>query len=353
VRNRGSGFIFAVALVLSVPAWAASKSSDFDFADGVWKTHIRRTLRPFDSSPEVAELKGTVSVRRVWDGAHVEEIQADGPSGRWQGLTLFLFDPQSKQWTQAFAGSSSAMLASPASGEFKNGRGELYSMDTFEGRSILVRGLWSDIQRDSHRYEESYSDDGGRTWHVAFQAMLTRTTEPPLTAPSAPKEAREFDFENAAWKTRISRSMQPLSGKKDWAEYDALTDIQPIWGGQGNIVHTVGDGPRGHLELLGIRLFQPSSGQWHLWFAHPRGGLGMTPLVGEVKGGQASFYDQEEIDGRTRWVRISVKATGPNTVLSEQAFSADHGKTWETNFIARQARAAPEERPPAARQTSP
>ncbi|MBF5043315.1 hypothetical protein FGE12_13035 [Aggregicoccus sp. 17bor-14] len=340
MRNGGIGFIVAIAVLLSAPAGAASKSSDFDFADGVWKTHIRRTLHPFDAGSEVVELTGTKSMRRVWDGAHVEEIQADGPSGRWQGLTLFLFDPQTKQWTQTFASSKSAMLTASAAGGFKDGQGELYSTDTFEGRSILVRSLWSGIQPDSHRYEESYSDDGGRTWHVAFQATLTRSTEPPLTAPPAPKAARAFDFENARWKTRISRLMQPLSGKKDWAQYDATTDIQPIWGGQGNIVHIVGDGPRGHLELMGIRLFQPSSGQWHLWFAHTQGGLALPPLVGEVKGGQAALYDQEELEGRPVWVRISVKATGPDTVLSEQAFSADHGKTWETNFISRQTRAA-------------
>jgi hypothetical protein len=48
------------------------------------------------------------------------------------------------------------------------------SQDTFEGRSILVRGVWSEIKPDSHRYEESYSSDGGRTWSAAFIADLTR-----------------------------------------------------------------------------------------------------------------------------------------------------------------------------------
>jgi hypothetical protein len=67
-------------------------------------------------------------------------------------------------------------LGSPLIGEFKQGRGELYSQDTFKSRSILVRGVWSQIEPNSHRYDESYSEDGGRTWKPAFAASLTRTT---------------------------------------------------------------------------------------------------------------------------------------------------------------------------------
>jgi hypothetical protein len=33
----------------------------------------------------------------------------------------------------------------------------------------------SDIKPDSQRYEESYSDDGGKTWALSFTADLTRS----------------------------------------------------------------------------------------------------------------------------------------------------------------------------------
>jgi hypothetical protein len=61
----------------------------------------------------------------------------------------------------------------PLVGAFKDGRGEFYAQDTFHDRSVLVRGVWSDVAPDSHRYEESYSDDGGKTWMPAFIASLT------------------------------------------------------------------------------------------------------------------------------------------------------------------------------------
>jgi hypothetical protein len=92
----------------------------------------------------------------------------------WEGLTLFLYNPQTHQWSQTFANSKMGVLTPPLIGAFKDGRGELFSQDTVDGRSILVRAIWSNITANSHHFEESYSDDGGKTWAPAFIATLSR-----------------------------------------------------------------------------------------------------------------------------------------------------------------------------------
>jgi hypothetical protein len=151
---------------------------DFDFAHGSWKTHIRRLQHPLTGSNTWVELNGTVVVRKVWGGrANLEEIEADGPDGHFEGLTLFLYNPQSHQWSQTFASSSDGTLQQPAIGEFKQGRGELFDQETFNGRTILVRGTWSDITPNAHRFEQAYSDDGGKTWEPNFTANLTRESQ--------------------------------------------------------------------------------------------------------------------------------------------------------------------------------
>lgn len=148
---------------------------DFDFNFGVWRTHIRRLAHPLSGSTDSIELNGTVTVRKIWNGrAQLEEIEADGPKGHWQGLTLFLYNPQSHQWSQTFANSAMGTFAGTLTGEFKESRAELFSQDTFDGRSILVRGAWSEITPNAHRYEEAYSADGGKTWEAVFTADLTR-----------------------------------------------------------------------------------------------------------------------------------------------------------------------------------
>lgn len=148
---------------------------DFDFNFGVWKSHISRLVHPLTGSQESIELNGTVAVRKVWDGkAWLEEMEADGPKGHWEGMSVFLYNPHSHQWSQTFVNSAQGMFTGAMTGSFHDGRGELYSQDTVDGRAVLVRGTWSNIAADSHRYQEAYSTDGGKTWQTVFTADLTR-----------------------------------------------------------------------------------------------------------------------------------------------------------------------------------
>ncbi len=162
----------------AAPAAAAlhDGAHDFDFNLGTWQTHIRRVTDPLSGNPEGMELTGTVTVHKIWGGrGQVEEIEANGPKGHWEGLTLFVYNPQARQWTQAFIDSADGVLTTPTIGEFHDGRGELYAQESFRGRTLLIRATWSDIKADSHHFQEDLSTDGGRTWLPAFVAELTRS----------------------------------------------------------------------------------------------------------------------------------------------------------------------------------
>jgi hypothetical protein len=155
---------FATDVVPAAVIESRDGQHDFDFNVGVWRTHIKRILDPFASTSESVELNGTVTVRKVWDGKEeLEEIEADGPKGHWEGLALFLYNPSAHQWSQTFANSKVGTLSSNI-GELKDGRVVLIGQDTVNDKTILVRAVWSDIKPGSHQYEESYSNDGGTTW---------------------------------------------------------------------------------------------------------------------------------------------------------------------------------------------
>jgi hypothetical protein len=170
----------ATICAADTPVTAASAAErdgqhDFDFNFGTWRTHIKRITDPFSSHSASMELEGTVTVRKVWGGrAQLEEIEADGPKGHWEGLTLFLYNSESHQWSQTFADNKVGSLTPSLIGSFKDGRGELLAQDIVGNRSILVRAVWSDIKPGSHHMEESYSNDGGKNWRPAFIADLTR-----------------------------------------------------------------------------------------------------------------------------------------------------------------------------------
>ncbi len=165
----------------ATPAPAGAKRDgqhDFDFEIGNWKTHLRRLQQPLTGSTDWVEYQGTSVVSKIWNGrANLVELEVDGPAGHIQGLSLRLYNPQSHQWSIHFASSKAGTMSPPTIGEFKNGRGEFYSQESLNGKSILVRQVWSDITADSGRFEQSFSDDGGKTWEVNWIAVDTRISD--------------------------------------------------------------------------------------------------------------------------------------------------------------------------------
>jgi len=166
----------AACIALQATAQAPHDGAhDFDFARGSWHTHVTRILDPFAGGTHTRTMDGTKVARPVWAGrGWLEEIEADGSAGHWEGATLFLYNPKSGQWSQTYLDSDGGEVGTPEIGAFKDGRGEFFSTGDYQGRTVLKRGVWSGITADSHSYEIDYSRDGGRTWVAAFKADLTR-----------------------------------------------------------------------------------------------------------------------------------------------------------------------------------
>jgi hypothetical protein len=151
---------------------------DFDFEMGAWKTHLRRLVHPLTGSSTWVEYEGTSVVRKVWNGrANLLELVAEGAAGHFEGLSLRLYNPESHQWSLNFANSNSGTLSQPTIGEFKNGRGEFFDQETLNGRAILVRFVISDITPNSCRFEQAFSEDGGKTWEANWIATDTRVKD--------------------------------------------------------------------------------------------------------------------------------------------------------------------------------
>jgi hypothetical protein len=148
---------------------------DFDFAFGAWKASLKLLQHPLTGSHTWANYEGTTVVRKIWNGrANMAELEIDGPSGHVEGLSLRLYNPQSRQWSVYFANSKNGSLGTPMIGGFANGRGEFYDQEDFQGRAIFVRFIFSDIRPDSFHFEQSFSADGGKAWEPNWIASFTR-----------------------------------------------------------------------------------------------------------------------------------------------------------------------------------
>ncbi len=149
---------------------------DFDFLIGSWEVHNMKLKERLKGSTDWDAFKGSVVVRAIWGGlANVDEYQAETPSGRIQGMTVRLFNPKTEQWSLYWANAASGTLEVPVIGEFKNGRGEFYDQEFFEGKAIYVRFIWSDITPNSCHWEQAFSADGGKNWETNWTMDFTRT----------------------------------------------------------------------------------------------------------------------------------------------------------------------------------
>lgn len=172
-----AGLLLSATMLFAASVGAAEQDAqhDFDFNFGTWKTHVRRLTHPLSGSTAWTDYDGESVVRKIWNGrASLIELEVKGAAGHIEGVGLRLYNPQSRQWNLNWTNSGSGMLDWPMIGEFKNGRGEFYGPDTFDGRRIWVRNVFSDITSNSSRFEQAFSTDGGKTWETNWIMTFTR-----------------------------------------------------------------------------------------------------------------------------------------------------------------------------------
>jgi hypothetical protein len=135
-------------------------------------------VHPLSGSDTWVDFHGTSVVRKVWNGrANLGELQVESPTTHIEGLSLRVYNPESRQWSIYWTNSNDGRLGTAMVGRFTNGRGEFFDQEEFQGRSIYVRFIFSDIAPASFRLEQSFSDDGGKTWEPNWIATFARQAE--------------------------------------------------------------------------------------------------------------------------------------------------------------------------------
>lgn len=168
-------------------------------------------------------------------------------------------------------------------------------------------------------------------------AALPAAVQQHPAATVTPRDGQQdFDWEIGTWATHVRVLRNPLSGAApDWAQFSGTSAVRPILGGRSNIVELSVKGPSGAIEGVALRLYNPQSRQWSLNYASLRGGVLTAPVYGGFDGKRhGSFYGQDMLDGRAIMVRFMITVVSPNEARFEQAYSADGGANWETNWIA-------------------
>ena len=144
---------------------------------------------------------------------------------------------------------------------------------------------------------------------------------------------RDFDFWIGSWKVRNRRLVERLAGSDEWEEFDAEVVARFLMDGLGNEDEFRTDHDGGFIGMS-FRFFDPAEKRWSIYWADSRrSGVLDPPVFGTFEGDIGIFEGEDLFDGRPILVRFTWSGITTPTPRWEQAFSADGGETWETNWV--------------------
>ncbi|MEV6577466.1 hypothetical protein AB0M92_04770 [Streptomyces sp. NPDC051582] len=147
--------------------------NDFDFLLGTWDVTNRRRTDFLDPDSEWEEFRGVSRASRHFDGAaSFDEIEF--PAEGFAGLTLRLYDPEREQWSLYWASRRTGTLFPPVLGRFTDGTGVFEGEDTYGGKTVRVRFVWSAVASGAPRWEQFFSVDEGASWLLNWTMEFAR-----------------------------------------------------------------------------------------------------------------------------------------------------------------------------------
>jgi hypothetical protein len=152
--------------------------------------------------------------------------------------------------------------------------------------------------------------------------------------PSNSAAPPDWDFLVGRWAVKHRRLKARLAGSTEWEEFNGTSVLSTTLGGAGNVDDNVIELPSGTYRAMGFRAFDPKTGRWSIWWLDARHPTTIDPPVrGGFRDGIGTFVGDDTLNGRPIKVRFLWSRITANSAHWEQAFSADGGVTWETNWV--------------------
>jgi hypothetical protein len=162
----------------SNPSFMPDGARGFDFFFGYWLVHNRRLKQRLAGNTEWEEFDATSDCHPILGGVGNQDEFLSPYWPDFIGMSLRLFDPQTRKWSIYWIHNQSAVLQPPVVGQFSGSEGFFEGPDEFNGMPITVRYIWSRIDTSTPRWEQSFSSDQGKTWEINWIMDFQRSHAP-------------------------------------------------------------------------------------------------------------------------------------------------------------------------------
>ena len=150
---------------------------------------------------------------------------------------------------------------------------------------------------------------------------------------SATSSSKDFDYLVGNWKLKNRKLKSRLTNCKEWTEFESRVEMHQILGGNGNIDKYTDTAAGKPYEGVALRLFNPKTKLWSIYWADNNSGSLDPPVVGSFENHIGHFFCKDTFIGKNIIVVFRWDVRNLNLPVWSQAFSADNGKTWEWNSI--------------------
>ena len=172
---------------------------------------------------------------------------------------------------------------------------------------------------------------GAEVLRIFVTLSLSFVSAAAFAAPTPVDGKAAFDTQVGCWSGQNRLILKRLVGSHDWIEFKSTRHLWQLKDGYVNVDDEVTYMQSGTYHGANLRAYDPKSGQWTTWVI--TGGNDLDPpLRGKFVDGVGTLYGEDNLDGKPIRVRFTWSQMTSASAHWEQAYSADGGKTWETNW---------------------
>lgn len=151
-----------------------------------------------------------------------------------------------------------------------------------------------------------------------------------VASPSSSKN--DFDFFEGKSKIQNKKLKSRLSNCSEWIEFESTQKMYKVLNGIGNIDNFLATFNGEPFEGMTVRLFNPKTRLWSIYWADSNEGKLDPPVVGSFENNIGHFFTKDIFNGKKIFVVFRWDARDKDNPVWSQAFSDDNGKTWEWNW---------------------
>lgn len=150
---------------------------DFDFLIGKWTVVNKKLKERLKKNNDWIDFPAAMETKPILNGLGLmDEMKSSYFGDEFVGLSIRIVDPKTKVWTIYWADTSNPenYLKEQVVGEFKNGIGEFFGKELYQGKEYKLRFIWRMQSKNEAQWEQAYFDDLNNEWETNWIMNFTR-----------------------------------------------------------------------------------------------------------------------------------------------------------------------------------